>query len=219
MSRFVLLLIPFVLLLNLGCASRAKNDTNDWWKTVDPALAKSWEILPQEARPGEVILSKRTELGVFSNFAGTPILFEGKTYASIEGFWQSLKYPENDNDPRQKLGQWPYSREQVETLIGFEAKHAGNFASIIMNKNNINWVTYKGQKYIYREMGNSPFYELIEKITREKIRQHPSLKRLLLATGDLKLRPDHKQRAGDPKAWRYYDIYMKIREELKKQNF
>ena len=62
--------------------------------------APSWEILPQEARPGEVILSKRHELGLLSNFAPTPFTFHGKRYASLEGFWQMMLYPEGPGDPR-----------------------------------------------------------------------------------------------------------------------
>jgi hypothetical protein len=35
-----------------------------WWAPVPRESAASWEILPQDAGPGEVILSKRTELGI-----------------------------------------------------------------------------------------------------------------------------------------------------------
>ena len=65
--------------------------------------APEWEILPQEAKPGEVILSKRNELGLLSNFAATPFEFRGKRYASLEGFWQMMKYPEGPDDPRAKF--------------------------------------------------------------------------------------------------------------------
>lgn len=54
----------------------------------------SWEILPQAAGPQEVILSKRNELGILSNFAATPFTFHGKRYAIVEGFWQMMLYPE-----------------------------------------------------------------------------------------------------------------------------
>ncbi len=59
-----------------------------WWKPVSKEQAASWEVLPQEARPGEVILSKRNELGLLSNFAPTPFTLDGERYASLEGFWQ-----------------------------------------------------------------------------------------------------------------------------------
>src|SRR5262245_53677858 len=71
-----------------------------WWTPVAKAGAPSWEILPQEAGPGEVILSKRHELGLLSNFAPTPFTFRGRRYASLEGFWQMMLYPESAADPR-----------------------------------------------------------------------------------------------------------------------
>jgi hypothetical protein len=58
-----------------------------WWAPVPKEGAPAWEILPQEAGPGEVILSKRHELGLLSNFAATPFTFRGRRYASLEGFW------------------------------------------------------------------------------------------------------------------------------------
>src|SRR5215470_5488985 len=65
-----------------------------WWTPVSEIGKPDWEILPQEAGPGEVILSKRNELGLLSNFAATPFKFHGKRYASLEGFWQAMKFPE-----------------------------------------------------------------------------------------------------------------------------
>src|SRR5213082_2717778 len=73
-----------------------------WWEAAPKKGAPSWEILPQEAKPGEVILSKRNELGLLSNFAATPFEYRGKRYASVEGFWQMMKYPEGPDDPRAK---------------------------------------------------------------------------------------------------------------------
>ena len=99
-----------------------------WWTPVSKEGAPSWEILPQEAGPGEVILSKRNELGLLSNFAATPFVYEGKRYASLEGFWQMMKYPEGPNDARAKFPglEWKYTREQVAQLTSFEAKNAGH---------------------------------------------------------------------------------------------
>ena len=42
-----------------------------WWTPVPDANKPDWEILPQAAKPGEVILSKWNELGILSNFAAT----------------------------------------------------------------------------------------------------------------------------------------------------
>src|ERR1700674_4108983 len=74
--------------------SRAQQITRDsrypahWWTPVIDPKKPDWEILPQEAGPGEVILSKRNELGLLSNFAPTPFVFHGQRYASLEGFLQ-----------------------------------------------------------------------------------------------------------------------------------
>ena len=75
----------FLLSLTTSCAPRYPPH---WWTPVPKNGAPAWEILPQEARPGEVILSKRNELGLLSNFAATPFTFRGQRYASLEGIWR-----------------------------------------------------------------------------------------------------------------------------------
>ena len=47
-----------------------------WWTPVPAESAPAWEILPQAAKRGQVILSKRNELGILSNFAATPFTFQ-----------------------------------------------------------------------------------------------------------------------------------------------
>jgi predicted NAD-dependent protein-ADP-ribosyltransferase YbiA (DUF1768 family) len=190
-----------------------------WWKEVPRKEAASWEILPQDAGPGEVILSKRNELGLLSNFAPTPFEFHGKRYASLEGFWQMMKYPENDDDPRTTFPSlnWRYTREQVAQLSGFEAKEAGTLAGKNMEKMGIDWVTFKGKKMEYKPKTPGEHYRLIVEATQEKVRQNPEVKTVLLATGDLVLKPDHHQEPDAPAAWRYYEILSTIRGELQKQ--
>ena len=207
------LLTCWMLLCTLGCSTPTKYPSH-WWASVDQSAAKSWEILPQEANQGEVILSKRNELGLLSNFAHTPFEFEGKKYQSMEGFWQMMKYPEGKKDKRNLPGvKWPYTREEVAQMVAFKAKKAGDFGSQIMRKRGIDWVTYKGQKMKYREKGESGFYKLIRKAMFAKVEHNPKVKKILLATKGLKLRPDHKQSSSAPKAWRYYEIYMEIRDK------
>src|SRR5690349_16374996 len=90
-----------MMIMLLGCSvSPREKYPPHWWTPVDKAGAPGWEILPQEAGPGEVILSKRNELGILSNFAATPFVYRGVRYASVEGFWQMMKYPEGPGDPR-----------------------------------------------------------------------------------------------------------------------
>jgi hypothetical protein len=43
---------------------------------------------------------------------------------------------------------------------------------------------------------------------------NPEVKRVLLATGDLILKPDHHQEPGAPAAWRYFEILTEIRTVL-----
>ena len=187
-----------------------------WWAPVSKEGAPSWEVLPQEAGPGQVILSKRNELGLLSNFAATPFTFHGKRYASLEGFWQMMKYPEGGDDPRAKFPglQWSYTREQVAQLESFTAKRAGDLGSDNMNRMGIDWVTFEGRRLQYRPPVPGEHYQLIVAATWEKVRQNPEVKRMLLATGHLILKPDHHQEPNAPAAWRYYEILMDIRGKL-----
>ena len=199
--------------------SRDSRYPSRWWMPVPKEGAPSWEILPQEAGPGEVILSKRNELGLLSNFAATPFTFKGKRYASLEGFWQMMKYPEGPNDPRANFPglQWKYTREQVSELTSFEAKSAGTLADQNMKTMGITWVSFAGQQIEYRPAAPGEHYRLIMAATREKVRQNPDVRKVLLATGDLILKPDHHQEPDPPPAWRYYEILTQIRTELRKQ--
>jgi len=188
-----------------------------WWAPVPTNGAPAWEIFPQDAGPGEVILSKRNELGLLSNFAATPFMFHGKRYASMEGFWQMMKYPEGPDDPRASFPglQWQHTREEIAQMVGFDAKRAGTLADQNMKKMGITWVTFEGKQMEYKPSVPGEHYRLIVQATREKVRQNPEVKRVLLATGDLVLKPDHHQEPDAAAAWRYYDILMQIRKELK----
>src|SRR3954452_13785202 len=188
-----------------------------WWTPVSEAGAPSWEIMPQEAKPGEVILSKRNELGLLSNFAATPFEYRGKRYASVEGFWQMMKYPEGPDDPRAKSPgvEWKYTRDQVAQLTGFEAKTAGDLGSANMKKMNIDWVTFEGKQMPYRPKEPGEHYRLIVEATWAKVRQNPDVKQVLLSTGNLLLRPDHHEEPNATAAWRYYEILTNIRNELR----
>jgi predicted NAD-dependent protein-ADP-ribosyltransferase YbiA (DUF1768 family) len=189
-----------------------------WWKPFPTNGVPPWEILPQAAGPGEVILSKRNELGLLSNFAPTPFTFRGQRYASLEGFWQMMKYPEGANDPRTNAPDvtWRYTREQVAQMTAFEAKRAGELAEKNLMQLGITWVSFEGRTLEYRPTKPGEHYQLIVAAMREKVRQNPEVQKVLLATGDLILKPDHHQEANAPAAWRYNDIWMQIRAELRK---
>jgi len=200
----------WIVLFLLSCSQK---NPQHWWKKIDDSQKPSWEISPDQARKGEVILSKRNELGAFSNFSHTPFYLDGMTYTSIEGFWQMMKYPDSKlrGDIRGKK-KYPYTRLEVSQMYGFQAKKAGDLA----NKIGPVWVSYQGDKFNYKDegQGQAYHYQLIERATRAKINQHPNLKELLIKTDSLELKPDHPQGDKPPRSYQYYKILMKIRSEF-----
>jgi len=228
-ALFALIILPFLLSPVSGQQQSSPSSTQQitcdtrypahWWTPVPPEGKPDWEILPQEAGPGEVILSKRNELGLLSNFAATPFTFRGHRYASLEGFWQMMLYPEGKDDPRAKFPGlvWKFTREQVSQMTSFWAKAAGTLAEENMQKMGITWVSFEGQRFAYRPIKPGQHYRPIVAATWEKVRQNPEVKKVLLATGDLVLKPDHYQEPHAPAAWRYYEILTQIRTRLQKQ--
>lgn len=202
-----------------GCTSMQKYPDR-WWAPVPETEREVWEILPQAAErgKGEVILSKRNELGVLSNFAPTPFTFRGKRYASLEGFWQMMKYPEGKDDPRWKGVHWAHTREEVAGMTAFDAHAAGVKAEENMEKLGIDWISFEGERLRFKSDPDhiERHYQLILGATRAKVEQNPKVKEVLLSTGDLRLRPDHFEDDDGTKSWRYYEIYMQIREELRR---
>lgn len=190
-----------------------------WWTPQPEANKPDWEVLPQAAKPGEVILSKRHELGILSNFAATPFEFRGQRYASVEGFWQMMLYPEGADDPRAKFPgiEWPHSREAVSQMTAFEAKDAGAVGEANMKKMKIDWVSFGGERFPYWSMSKGEHYDLILAAMRAKLNQNPKVKDVLLSTGDLKLVPDHYQEENPPAEWHYFEIWMQLRAELQHQ--
>jgi predicted NAD-dependent protein-ADP-ribosyltransferase YbiA (DUF1768 family) len=189
-----------------------------WWAPVPEDQKASWEILPQAAKPGQVILSKRNELGILSNFAATPFTFRGRRYASVEGFWQMMLYPEGPNDSRAKTPGivWLHTRDEVAQMVGFAAKDAGTAAEENMRKMGIGWVTFESRRMEYRSRARADHYDLIVAAMRAKMEQNPKVREILLVTGDLVLLPDHIEETDAPEEWHYFRIWMEIRAELGK---
>ena len=205
---------PALLALAFAAPGRAAEPyPPEWWAPVPTNAAAAWEILPQAAGPGEVIVSKRTDLGILSNFAPTPFTLDGARYASVEGFWQMLKYPEGPGDERLKdpAVVWPHTRAEVAAMDGFEAKAAGTAANGNMRKLGIRWVTYQGRRMDYREDAKGDFYALIRAAMQAKHDQNPPVAEALEKTGTLTLRPDHRQGPEATPAERYCEIWMELR--------
>ena len=201
----------YVLLFSLDAFAEYPQS---WWKYIPREDASSWEILPQDANDGEVVLSKRTELGVFSNLAYSPFYYDGDNYNSIEGFWQMMKYPENVNDRRFDFG-YEMTRGHVAMLWGFDAKNAGKEANRIMQEHEFSLISYNGEFFDYKDysFGSENHYRLIFEATKAKIEQNEHLRLLLRKTKGLILIPDHRQ-GNKPKSYYYHEILMKIRDQL-----
>jgi predicted NAD-dependent protein-ADP-ribosyltransferase YbiA (DUF1768 family) len=219
MLRFAFITLGFLLCTVAAISQKVSRDPRypaHWWSPVAEAGKPDWEILPQEAGPGEVILSKRNELGLLSNFTATPFIYRGKPYASVEGFWQMMLYPEGPSDARAKFPgiEWRYTRDQVAQLTAFEAKAAGTLAEENMKRMGIDWVTFDGKRFGYRSAIPAQHYRLIVDAMWAKVRQNPEVMKVLLTTGDLILKPDHHGEPNAPPEWRYYEIWMQIRNRL-----
>jgi len=193
------------------------NYPQQWWIEVPADEVRGWEIAPAQAKLGEVILSKRTELGVFSNFADSPFVLDNIKYASIEGLWQGLKYPDLslETDPRTEIQEWPHTRLEVFAMTGWDAKSAGNKANAILRANSLSIVSY-GEfffNYVDGAQGSAYHLELITRAIREKVLQNPEIKSLLIQTKGLTLSPDHYMSTKYPASFYYHKILMKIRDE------
>lgn len=210
----MLKLLAFLL---LSTTVFAQNYPAHWWEAVPREGAPAWEILPQDAGPGEVILSKRNELGILSNFAATAFELDGGFFGSVEGFWQMMKYPENAEDPRSVLA-YPFTRDEVSQMTAFTAKDAGKIGELRMKELGIDWVTYRGERMVYCSLVPGLHFELIRRAMWAKVLQNPEVEKILLQTGDLILRPDHHSEGCQAPEWKYYDLWMEIRAELKARN-
>jgi hypothetical protein len=130
-----------------------------------------------------------------------------------------MLYPEGPDDPRARFPGlvWPHTRAEVAQMTAFVAKDAGSLAEANMAKMGIGWVSFEGKRFDYRPAAPGEHYRLIVEATREKVAQNPDVKRVLLATGDLILKPDHVQESDAPAAWRYFEILTMIRSELRRK--
>jgi predicted NAD-dependent protein-ADP-ribosyltransferase YbiA (DUF1768 family) len=128
-----------------------------------------------------------------SNLAETPFTLGDKAYASIEGFWQGLKFPSEDE------------RRRVAALSGREAKFAAPKGSAPET------FSYDGRTFV---TGSAEHRALMLQACRAKFTQHLPAQQALLATGERPLthrvRHDSKTIPGVVMA----EIWMRIRRWL-----
>src|SRR5699024_5290361 len=95
------------------------------------------------------------------NFELSPFVFNGILFASVEGFIQGIKFPENDQ-----------RRLQAFHLSGWDAKYLGDQA----DRSYVHW---EGRFLGY---GTTQHHQLIEDAIRARIAQSIGLQKVLLFT-------------------------------------
>lgn len=128
-----------------------------------------------------------------------------------------MLYPEGPRDPRAHAAGivWRHTRDEVAAMTAFEAKDAGTLAEENMRKMGIDWATFEGRRFPYRSQTKGVHYRLIVDAMRAKLEQNPEVRRVLLSTGNLILRPDHQEEPNAPPEWLYYRIWMEFRANLR----
>lgn len=98
-----------------------------------------------------------------SNFAHTPFEIDGVKFASVEAFYQALKYLD------------PVKRAEMAPLYGSFAKSAANKAPKLTE------TSYMGEKIT---LGSAEHHALIERAIRAKLEQNPNILAGLLESGN-----------------------------------
>ncbi len=216
-SKFKIAALALALIAIAADGLGAQQYPAHWWTPISEENKPDWEILPQAAKPGQVILSKRNELGILSNFAATPFTLYGKRYASVEGFWQMMLYPEGPDDPRAKFPgiTWVHRREEVAQMTAFDAKNAGDLGEQNMKKMGIDWVTFDGKRMKYWSAEKGEHYRIIVEAMRAKLEQNPKVRRSCFPPAISSCFPITFRRKTRQAEWRYFQIWMDLRSELK----
>ena len=142
---------------------------------------------------------------LLSNFAHAPFELDGVHYESVEGFWQSIKFPKGSK-----------ARAEVAGLTGGKAKMAGK------QVRNITMIEYLGKTI---KVGSPEHHELMKRAIRAKLEQNPEILKLLLDTGDKQIThilktpdgrilPDSKTIPGAI----FSQILMDLKEEFRQQS-
>jgi predicted NAD-dependent protein-ADP-ribosyltransferase YbiA (DUF1768 family) len=132
-------------------------------------------------------------LRLISNFAHTPFTLDSLSYASVEGFWQGLKFPDDAD------------RRRLAALHGSAAKDDGFYAPAADR------ISYLGQDI---RVGTWDHWQLMERACHAKFDQDEAARAALLSTGKRPLvhqmLPDSRNIPGVIMA----DIWMRIRARL-----
>ncbi|MGE3268663.1 MAG: NADAR family protein [Chloroflexota bacterium] len=130
---------------------------------------------------------------LISNFAPAPFELDGRVYASVEGFWQGLKFPAAED------------RKRIAQLYAGTAKRAGEEAIPAAR------FTYEGEAIV---PGTHAHWKLMERACQAKFSQNDDARRALLATGDRPLTHVMRRDSTTIPGAIMSQIWMRIRKNL-----
>jgi len=117
--------------------------------------------MDDEYTPLNVASGSGEEIGkLMSNFAHTPFVLDGAWYASVEGFYASLKFLDEEK------------RSKMARLYGARARGKAS-------KSQLKTTCYQGESF---ELGSHRHHELIKCAIRAKLEQHSEIAKLFVAT-------------------------------------
>jgi predicted NAD-dependent protein-ADP-ribosyltransferase YbiA (DUF1768 family) len=135
------------------------------------------------------------QLRLISNLAHTPFHLDGQEYASVEAFWQGLKFPDAER------------RQEIAHLHGHEARHAG-FAAQASET-----LEYRGQVV---RVGTADHWQLMSRACWAKFNQHTEARHALLSTGDRPLTHRVRRDSRNVPGVIMAQIWMNVRRGLRK---
>lgn len=140
--------------------------------------------------------SEDWRIKLISNFAPTPFELDGRQYASVEGFWQGLKFPKASD------------RRRIATLVAGTAKRAGEEAVPCRT------FLYEGERVV---PGTHAHWKLMERACWAKFTQNDEAKAALLATGERPITHVMRKDSTTIPGVIMSDIWMRIRRRLRRQ--
>lgn len=153
--------------------------------TAEVAFAKPIEIAEPEPR---------AEFEPLANFAPTRFELDGQTFASLESFWQSLKFDASDE------------RTEVANRTAAAARQIGRSAKLPDH------IKYFGQVVI---PGTPDHWRILQRAARAKFSQNPAAREALIATGERPLYRDLPKPDPLLPSAVQSEIWLTLRSELR----
>lgn len=157
------------------------------------------EVAALRGAPLDITSRSPEPLRLISNFAATPFALDGHTHASVEGFWQCLRFPEGPE------------RRAVAALAGSAAKRAGMVEAPERTD-------YLGRSIRW---GTHEHWALMRAAVRAKFDQNEDAREALLSTGTRilvhRMRRDSRSIPGALMAEIWMDARSRLRRRMAKE--